>query len=217
MSEARETILNRIRQTTRREASVANSQQAVAEHIARHQRGPLPAIGESAVEHFVNAAQQAAAEVIRLDHDNRIGQAISSYLEAHGIAKQVVAAPSELLDHISWPAEVTVVHRAAQAQDLVAVSAAFAGIAETGTLALLSGPATPTTLNFLPDNYFCVLRRQDLVLHMEDVWDRIRHTKAGMPRTLNFITGPSRTADVEQTIQLGAHGPRRMVIILLEV
>jgi L-lactate dehydrogenase complex protein LldG len=52
----------------------------------------------------------------------------------------------------------------------------------------------------------------------EDAWDRLRrHVGDGvMPRTVNLITGPSRTGDIEQTIELGAHGPRRLHIILLD-
>jgi len=80
----------------------------------------------------------------------------------------------------------------------------------------LSGANSPTSLNFLPDNYLCILRRERLVKHIEDVWQRLRDEHTGLPRAINFITGPSRTADVEQTIQLGAHGPRRLHVILLE-
>jgi L-lactate dehydrogenase complex protein LldG len=93
---------------------------------------------------------------------------------------------------------------------------AFVGIAETGSLVLLSSVGSPTSLNFLPDNYLCVLRRDHIVRHIEDVWDRIRQQTDQLPRAINFVTGPSRTADVEQTIQLGAHGPRRLHVILLE-
>jgi L-lactate dehydrogenase complex protein LldG len=58
-----------------------------------------------------------------------------------------------------------------------------------------------------------VLERAALVAHLEDVWEKVRAV-GGMPRALNIISGPSRTADVEQTIQLGAHGPRRVLIVI---
>ena len=93
---------------------------------------------------------------------------------------------------------------------------AFAGIAETGTLALVSGPANPTTLNFLPDNHIVVLRKEDVVADYESVFAMLRtaYGKGGAPRTLNFVTGPSRSADIEQTLLLGAHGPRRLHIVI---
>ena len=78
-----------------------------------------------------------------------------------------------------------------------------------------SGPAHPTTLNFLPDTHVVVLRASQIVGSYEDAWDRLRGGEA-MPRTVNFITGPSRTGDIEQTIFLGAHGPRRMHIVMVE-
>jgi L-lactate utilization protein LutC len=81
---------------------------------------------------------------------------------------------------------------------------------------LTSGPQTPTTLNFLPDHFLCVLAAGRIVPRLEDAWDLLRGEPGGMPRALNFVTGPSRTADVEQTIQLGAHGPRRLHVILVD-
>ena len=78
-----------------------------------------------------------------------------------------------------------------------------------------SGPEHPTTLNFLPDTHVVVLLASQIVGSYEDAWDRLRDVDS-MPRTVNFITGPSRTGDIEQTIFLGAHGPRRMHIVLVE-
>jgi L-lactate dehydrogenase complex protein LldG len=95
------------------------------------------------------------------------------------------------------------------------VTAAFAAIAETGTLMALSGPDSPTTLNFLPDNHVVILRASQVMGAYEDGWDKLRRTGA-LPRVVNFITGPSRTGDIEQKILLGAHGPRRLHIILIE-
>ena len=81
---------------------------------------------------------------------------------------------------------------------------------------LLSGPDHPTTLNFLPDTHIVVLRASQVVGPYEDAWARLRAAATAMPRTVNFVTGPSRTADIEQTIQLGAHGPRRLHIVLID-
>jgi L-lactate dehydrogenase complex protein LldG len=120
------------------------------------------------------------------------------------------------LNEIDWPQSLTIEHRPARREDRIAVTGAFAGIAETGTLVLLSSPGSPTTLNFLPDVHIAVLRREQIVTHIEDVWTRLRAQSKAMPRTVNMITGPSRTADIEQTIQLGAHGPRSLHVILVE-
>lgn len=216
MSTAREQILAKIRRSTRQTASQADSKAIVDERLAQPARGPLPAFDEQPLKRFTARARKAAASVVNINHISEAGDAISSYLKEQALTQRITAAPSPLLNEISWPQGIEVETRNAEANDQVAVSVAWAGIAETGTLALLSGEDTPTTLNFLPDNYICLLRRADLVTHMEDVWDRIRAERDGMPRTLNFITGPSRTADVEQTIQLGAHGPRQLLVIVIE-
>jgi L-lactate dehydrogenase complex protein LldG len=105
----------------------------------------------------------------------------------------------------------------AEASDHVSITGAMAGIAETGTLVMASGPDHPVSLNLLPDTHVVVLREADIVAGYEEVWEllRARYGKNGMPRTVNTITGPSRTGDIEQTIELGAHGPRRMHIVVV--
>ena len=110
-----------------------------------------------------------------------------------------------------------ILHGPSDGGDVNAVSAAFAGIAETGTLALVSGPDNPTTLNFLADNHIVVLPREAIEADYEGVFAKLRgiYGKGGAPRTLNFITGPSRSADIEQTLLLGAHGPRRLHIVIV--
>jgi L-lactate dehydrogenase complex protein LldG len=102
-------------------------------------------------------------------------------------------------------------------RDPNSVSAAFAGVAETGTLALVSGADNPTTLNFLADNHIVVLPRDEIEADYESVFAKLRgvYGKGAAPRTVNFITGPSRSADIEQTLLLGAHGPRRLHIVVV--
>ncbi len=63
----------------------------------------------------------------------------------------------------------------------------------------------------------CVLRADRIVGVYEDGWDLLRAQGAQMPRTVNYITGPSRSGDIAQTMQLGAHGPLRLHIVLAEV
>ena len=122
------------------------------------------------------------------------------------------------LAEMKWsetPLEIA--HGPSDGHDLNALSFAFAGVAESGTLALVSGRDNPTTLNFLPDNHVVVVKRDDIVADYEAVFVKLRavYGKGGAPRTLNLITGPSRSADIEQTLLLGAHGPRRLHIVTL--
>jgi len=105
---------------------------------------------------------------------------------------------------------------ASDGHDLNALSAAFGAVAETGTLAMVSGPDNPSTLNMLPDNHVVVVFAEDVLSDFESVFAKLRLRYGDeMPRTLNFITGPSRSADIEQTLLFGAHGPRRLHIVLV--
>ena len=90
-------------------------------------------------------------------------------------------------------------------------------MAETGTLALLSGQDNPTTLNFLPDYHLVVIDKADIVGDYETVWTRLRdrYGEAVMPRIVNFITGPSRSGDIEQKLLFGAHGPRSLHVMVV--
>ena len=80
---------------------------------------------------------------------------------------------------------------------------------------LLSGPEHPTTLNFLPEDHVVVLRESRIVPHLEDAWALLRKERATMPRTVNLICGPSKTGDVELVILEGAHGPRRLHVVVV--
>ena len=110
---------------------------------------------------------------------------------------------------------MTVEARAACAADLVGITGAFCAIAETGTMMQLSGPLTPAATSLLPETHIAVVRAGQLVRSMEDAWDRVRGECGRLPRAVNFVSGPSRTADIEQTLTMGAHGPYRVHVLLV--
>jgi L-lactate dehydrogenase complex protein LldG len=105
--------------------------------------------------------------------------------------------------------------RVANGNDAVGVTGAFAAIAETGTLVFASGPDTPSTVSLLPETHVAVVSAGRIVAHMEDAWALARAEFGQLPRAINFVSGPSRTADIDQTIVLGAHGPYRVHIVLV--
>jgi L-lactate dehydrogenase complex protein LldG len=128
-------------------------------------------------------------------------------------------APDPRVSGLDWTSQplLEISTGTTEGDDLVSVTGAFSGVAETGTLALTSGAPSPTLLNFLPENHIVVLDAQDLSGSYEDLWARLKaRYGAEMPRTLNLVTGPSRSGDIEQTILMGAHGPKRLHIILVD-
>jgi L-lactate dehydrogenase complex protein LldG len=139
---------------------------------------------------------------------------VAAYLAEYGLPLTIKAAPG--LKTIPWREHLEVDFGIAEPADAVGVSGVFAGIAETGTVMLLSGPECPTTLAFLPETHIVVLEAGRIVGAYEDAWARLRVERPNaMPRSVNWITGPSRTADIEQTLFLGAHGPRRLHIVIV--
>ena len=113
------------------------------------------------------------------------------------------------------PAGISVAVRAAVDADMVGISGCFCAVAETGTLLLCSGAGTPATVSLLPETHIALVPVARLVATMEDAFAMVRAELGDMPRALNFISGPSRTGDIEQTIVLGAHGPCRVHLILI--
>lgn len=170
--------------------------------------------GAQRVSTFVDEAQRAGAHVVYLHAMDDVPKAVSGVLQEVGVSRLKIAPHTEL-QAMDW-STMDVKFGMGSGDDKAGLSMAYAGVAETGTLVLCSGPQTPTTLNFLPDTHMVVLRTSLLEASYEDVWTHLRADKVRLPRTVNWITGPSRTADIEQTILMGAHGPRKLVIVLVD-
>lgn len=213
MSDSRQTVLARLRTSL---GDPLARRAAVEERLGAPSRGPAPAVGEDLVADFAARIEAAAASVARVGSIAAVVAEAVAYLEQRGLPPRLLLAGDPRLRELDWPQGLQIDSGTASPEHLVCLSAAYAGIAETGSLALLSGPVTPTGLNFLPDHYLCLLRTEDIVPRIDDLWARLRAEGRVMPRALNLVTGPSRTADVEQTLQLGAHGPRSVHVILLE-
>lgn len=219
MSDAKSQILGRIRRSLKRDALPAATKAELEARLAAHERQLIPQRvardHAGLVELFVEMALAANTNVTRIQSEADVPGAVAQLLARENLPAQLVASPA--LEHLPWGDRplLTVRFDRAQGADAVSVTPAFAAIAETGTLMLTSGPTTPSTLNFLPDTHVVVLKAGDVVGPYEDALDRLR-ANGGMPRTINFVTGPSRTGDIEQQIQLGAHGPRRLHILLVE-
>ncbi|NKB55488.1 MAG: lactate utilization protein C [Alphaproteobacteria bacterium] len=221
MSSGRDAILARVRKSLARGPVDDGTRAELQARLSGHPRGIIPARSNrdhgAQVDLFVEMAEAVAATVDRVASPDGVPDAVGDYLAQHNLGADIRMAPDDWLESIDWTQRPTlaVTKGPSAGKDEVSVTAAFSAVAETGTLLLHSGPSSPTTLNFLPDNHVVVLRSSQVVGAYEDAWDQLRAAGA-MPRAVNFITGPSRTGDIEQTIMLGAHGPRRLHIILVD-
>ncbi|RTE66033.1 hypothetical protein EH243_10160 [Amphritea opalescens] len=202
---------------TQRQQTVANRLSAKADNLipARSQLPPA-----EQVELFKTMATEAAAELIELESLAEVPQACADWLTQHHVDQLNCASDTEL-STLDWqPLDEQQIgrnERVAQVGDIASLTCSFTGIAETGTLMLHSSAQSPTTLNFLPDNHLVVLHRSAIVGCYEEAWKKLRQTFGEtLPRTVNMITGPSRSADIEQTLQMGAHGPKTLIILFIK-
>lgn len=211
---ARNNILARIRAAQGRNATPSQQErdEAVA-HIRAHPQGPRPQSGWELAARFSERALTLSTSIDQVGAIGEVPAAIARYLQQHKLPRHAVCW-AEFLD-LEWQsAGIKVKARGSQGSDLVGITGAFGAIAETGTLMLLSGPRTPATTSLLPETHIAVVRAGRIVRGMEDAWALLRTEHGALPRAVNFISGPSRTADIEQTLVLGAHGPYRVHIVL---
>ncbi len=223
MSAARTAILNDIARGLGRAPLDPAAQAAVTRRIDSRTRNTVPLRGQlPAAEQrdlFVSQAQAMGATVNRIGSTETIPDAIADYLAGHNLPTELILSPDPDLTGLPWQRRplLSIKHGAPWPTDMVGVALAVAGVAETGTLVLHSGAHASTSLNFTPDTHIVVVHGSQVVGAYEDAFDMLR-AKVGpsWPRTVNLITGPSRTADIEQTLIMGAHGPRRLHVILVE-
>jgi L-lactate dehydrogenase complex protein LldG len=214
-------ILGNIRRALGRGELSSEARAACEARLAAHAPNIIPARSKlphaAQVALFIRMAEAVKATVARVASDAEVPAAVVDYLKQQNLPADVVMAPDEALDRYGWASQKMLAIRRGRPEDAdqVGVTGAFAGIAETGTLMMASGPEHPTTLNFMPETHVVVLRAGQVIGAYEEAFAALRARDADLPRTVNLITGPSRTGDIEQKIELGAHGPRRLHIVIV--
>jgi len=217
----RERILSAIRSKLGVRGDEAGRRGLARTRIDRAPAGIIPARAQeeraALIRRFTAALESQGATVERLKKRAEAPEAIAALLRGLNMPLQLRMGDDPLLDSMPWDATpLELKHGAAEASDFTSLSWAKCAAAETGTLFLASGPDNPSTLNFLPEIHIVMIAAEDIVGPYEEAWGKIRqiHGRGKMPRTVNLISGPSRTADIEQTIVMGAHGPRKLVVFI---
>ncbi len=220
---SRDTLLARIGNANK-DNPLRRPDAELADRIANPKQNLIPArAGGPEPERyalFLAKCRELAVTIDEIASEDAAPTAIADYLKGLNLPGRLKLSPSPAISDLPWDSAplLEVSSGAAEITDQTGVTPAFAGIAETGTLVFVSSEQTPPTLNFVPDNHIVVMRRSQVVRAMEDVFAAARaQFGAGvMPRTLNMVSGPSRTGDVEQKIVMGAHGPRRLHILMID-
>ncbi len=218
---ARDDILHRIRAALdnaspnqRDEQRRVAAEAELAAAIAARKQGPRPCMAVDLTKRFRRNSERMASTVADVATPADVPAAVARYLDEHGIARRTVIWPA--LADLDWPvAGIAAEARPARDDDLVGITGCFCALAETGTLMLCAGPDAPAATSLLPETHIAVVPASRIVAGMEEGWALARSKFGTLPRAVNFISGPSRTGDIEQTIVIGAHGPCRVHLILV--
>ncbi len=215
---ARSRILGRIRAargaagTEPGEAELARARS----HIARHEAGPRPAAAAAPdlAAHFRAECDRLGTTHAHAPDLAAVPAEVARYLAANGLERRAVLWHA--LAALDWAgAGIATEDRPAAASDRTGITGCYCAIAETGTVLLLGAPGTPKATALLPENHVCIVSAARLVPAMEDAFALMRAEVGEPPRAAWFVSGPSRTADIEQTLVIGAHGPYRVHVILV--
>jgi L-lactate dehydrogenase complex protein LldG len=221
MSAARDAVLGRVRRALGKTARDGKAIADAQAYITAHAHGPRPRLLTDLVTRFVQRASDMESTVERIAERREIPGAVARYLDGLDLPSALSAQKSHR--GVCWPefadldwagAELAIDARPTTGDDRVGITGAFCGIAETGTLVLLTGEGTPTATALLPDTHIAVLGSDRICAGMEEAFALIRHERGRVPRAINLISGPSRTGDIEQTIVVGAHGPYRVHVLV---
>ena len=206
MSASRAAILGRIRR-----ANAGREAPAPPPH-------PTPARAKGDAEtlkaRFRAALVRAGATHETVAEIGAVAAAAAARLAEAGKPAAVVAA----LDACGWAAApgLAVRRGVPGPDDAASVTGAVAGIAETGTLMVRSGPDVSMRLHFLPDLHIAVLAASAICGSYEDAFARLLPPGAALPRMVTLVTGPSRSSDIERILQIGVHGPRALHVVIVD-
>ena len=232
---SREAVLARVRAALGRHGPDAAARAEAHAYLAARRQGTRPALPTDLVQRFAERANDMESTLERVATQDDIAAAIARYLKGidappvravpGGMRADVkTAAASTPIAGVCWPqfdglpwsqAGLSIEPRPTTGNDTLGITGCYCAIAETGTLVFLTGADTPTATFLLPETHVAIVRAEQIVPAMEDAFARIRAERGQLPRAVHLVSGTSRTGDIEQTIVLGAHGPRRLHIVLV--
>ena len=215
---ARDNILARIRKAQGRTGTepTAAELELVRANIAQRAGGPIPAIGRASdlVLQFRHECDRVGTTHGEVASREAVPGEVRRYLDAIAVEPRVLVWHE--LAGLDWSAAgIAIDDRPAQATDRTSITTCFCAIAETGTVLLLSSPAAPKATALLPETHVCIVAKSRIVPNMEAAFALLRAERGEPPRATWFVSGASRTADIEQTLVVGAHGPYRVHVILV--
>lgn len=219
MNSARKKVLAGIRSALQQSDRLSPDPVKSEQYLTAHRRGVVANVDgdshEDLVASFIDRAEKLRATVTTVESLAEVCECIAKQMQQYNLGNSLRVSTEAIISQIDWSRtpDLVVVDGAAVPEDKVSLTGCLCGIAETGSLVLLSSRKSPSTLKFLPEMHMVLITSKQIVAVYEDAWDLIRQGEA-IPRTVNFITGPSCTGDIEQKLLMGMHGPAKLNIIL---
>jgi len=212
---ARDNILGKIRGALGRSRPMTETEAAALRAKLRdHPRGPQPAMNWEPVSRFRERCLSLSSTVDEVATLDQVPAAVGRYLAGSGLERTGVCWPEYA--GLNWAgAGLSIEARPAGGDDKIGITGTYCAIAETGTLMLLSGPDTHPVTSLLPETHIAIVPTTRILVSIEDGMDLLRRERSELPRQVAFVSGPSRTADIEMTLVLGIHGPYRVHIVLV--
>jgi L-lactate dehydrogenase complex protein LldG len=206
---SRNAILARIRAANTSAPATAPTTRSAPPSVVSH--------GDEAIARFRAAAAAKGMTVVDVKGPQMLPAAVAEALSAACIAHRAIRLNDAALAGLPWvEAGFSIDRGAATPEDALAFSRALAAVAETGTLMLASSVENPTTLAFLPETHLVAVDRMSILGTFEEATALLRQTYGTtLPRTVNFISGASRTGDIGGRIVHGAHGPRHLFVFII--
>lgn len=224
MNDSRETILGRIREALSIPAQKPGShasteQETITDHPVTDW---LPYVGESLEERIVlfrKNAQELAADFRVVATEAELQTQLAEIAKNEGW-KKVATHSRELSNIVCAAIRIPVLHTdggydvSELEQCDAGISACDALVAQTGSVLVTSQSAGGRALSVLPPHHVVIARREQIVADLTAAFALVKAKYApDYPSLISFITGPSRTGDIERILVLGAHGPKKLTIL----
>ena len=170
------------------------------------QVGKYTSTQEDGVERFTRELTALGGFVYQ---SNNATRDVVEFLRSRNVNK-IHLEPNTLDENILREAGIVFTHEA-DPSIIVGVTSAVCGLADTGSVLIVDGEGNPLRASLLPEVHIAILKSSDILPSLPDAMklSRVKESNA-----VAFITGPSRTADIEMTLTIGVHGPKEIHVFV---
>lgn len=214
MNTARNSILSRLRGA---EASPTRSDEYIYQPWTTASKGELQ-------QRFIDGITASHADVIKTNTE-QLGEVLQQLIAdkqlnriavgTDGEFQPAIKQATEHVESVAFDRDISEFKTELFEQIDAGITHCLAGIADTGTLVLWPDSNEPRTLSLVPPTHIALIKRSTLVSNFVELMIK-QAWHIGMPTNAILVSGPSKTADIQQTLAYGAHGPKELVVILIE-